>query len=136
MTAALAATAPLRGLGQARHGVGHQERARAPPRGQLTLDVPAHACPPPGDGKSRGGRPRGSAPPRAHAGLPERAREAWRGGRGQGAWPGGKHPLTVWPEVEPGVCESPSASLKARRAADNLAVTFPNWVLCSQLFGS
>lgn len=100
MTAALAATAPLRGLGQARHGVGHQERARAPPRGQLTLDVPAHACPPPGDGKSRGGRPRGSAPPRAHAGLPERARKAWRGGRGQGAWPGGKHPLTVWPEVE------------------------------------
>lgn len=100
MTAALAATAPLRGLGQARHGVGHQERARAPPRGQLTLNVPAHACPPPGDGEPRGGSPRGHAPPRAPAGPPERARKAWRGGRGQGAWPGGKHPLTMWPEVE------------------------------------
>lgn len=39
-------------------------------------------------------------------------------------------------KLNSGVCVSLSASLKARRAADNLAVTFPNWVLCSQLFGS
>lgn len=136
MTAALAATAPLRGLGQARHGVGHQERARAPPRGQLTLDVPAHACPPPGDGKSRGGRPRGSAPrartQACRSALGRRGVAGVARGRGQE-----ENILSLCGrKLNSGVCVSPSASLKARRAADNLAVTFPNWVLCSQLFGS
>lgn len=86
---------------------------------------PGHSCAPLREGETRSGRLCGPAPP-------ARPRALARGVEGEArrVWPGGKHPLILWPEVGLRSCSTARGFFKGQLGGGQLDMTLQNWVVC------